>query len=153
MQASPLQLEVLQFTRIELAADSGEVDPGDESLSCEVGYAVANDDARRYRVSMKLVLGNRPGTHPAYKGKVDLFGNFKVVEAWPEEKIMELVSANGPAVLYGAVREMILNLTARFPHGSKQIPTVRFAPIESLVGKPGRSPAKPNNRTSKKKKV
>lgn len=131
MQASPLQLETLQFTRIELAADSGEVDLPDDSLSCEVGYAVANDDARRYRVSMKLGLGDKPGNTPAYIGKIELFGNFKVVDSWSEKKIMELVSANGPAVLYGAAREMILNLTARFPHGSKQIPTVRFAPIET----------------------
>jgi preprotein translocase subunit SecB len=130
MQTSPLQLEAHHFTRIDISVQEGEVEKSDLRFSCETGYAVDEENPRRHRVSLKLVLEARPETRPPYVGEVEAVGYFKVLEGWPEEKIIELVSVNGPSVLYGAIREMILNMTGRFPHGAIQIPAVRFPPME-----------------------
>lgn len=106
------------------------MDDTDFRIACETGYAVDEENPQRHRVSLKVVLGAEPGTRPPYVGEVEAVGYFKVLDGWPEEKIISLVSINGPSVLYGAIREMILNLTGRFPHGAIQIPTVRFPPLE-----------------------
>lgn len=130
MQTSPLQLEAHHFTRIDISALEGEVERSDLRIGCTPSYAVDEDNPRRHRVSLKLVMEAKSDTWPPYVGEVEVVGYFKVLDGWPEEKILELVSVNGPSVLYGAIREMILNLTGRFPHGAIQIPTVRFPPME-----------------------
>lgn len=130
MQTSPLQLEAHHFTRIDISAREGEVEKADLRIRCTPSYAVDEDNPRRHRVSLKLVMDSKPDTRPPYVGEIEVVGYFKVLDSWPEEKIIDLVSVNGPSVLYGAIREMILNLTARFPHGAIPIPTVRFPPME-----------------------
>lgn len=130
MQTSPLQLEGHHFTRIQISAREGAPDGSQNKVECQLAYAVDNTNPRRHRVALTLKLGELPDTTPAYAGEFEIVGFFAVVDAWPEDKIAQLVTANGPSVLYGAVREMIINLTSRLAHGPIQIPTVRFPPLE-----------------------
>ncbi len=129
MQPSPLQLEGHHFTRIQISAREGAADDSQNKVECELGYGVDNTNPRRHRVTLKLKLSEFPDKTPAYTGEFEIVGYFVVVDAWPEDKIAQLVTANGPSVLYGSVREMVINLTCRLPHGPISIPTVRFPPL------------------------
>ena len=145
MKPSPLQLEAHHFTRIDISAREGEIDRNDLPMLCETGYAVDEENPRRHRVSLKLMIEARPNTRPPYIGEVEVVGYFKVLDGWPEDKMMDLVSVNGPSVLYGAIREMIVNLTGRFSHGAVQIPTVRFPPMDK------KEPRKPVKKVARKR--
>jgi preprotein translocase subunit SecB len=136
MQPSPLQLEGHHFTRIQISAREGAPDESQNKVECQLAYAVDNTNPRRHRVALTLRLSEFPDTTPAYTGEFEIVGFFAVVDAWPEEKIGQLITANGPSVLYGAVREMIITLTSRLAHGPIQIPTVRFPPLEEDLHAP-----------------
>ena len=53
-------------------------------------------------------------------------GLFRVVDGWPPEKLPLLVEANGAALLYGAIRELLLNLTSRGPWPQQALRSVTF---------------------------
>jgi preprotein translocase subunit SecB len=51
---------------------------------------------------------------------------FHVVDAWPKAKVKALVEANGAALLYGAIRELVINLTSRGPWPAVVLNAVTF---------------------------
>ncbi len=130
MKPSPLQLESHYFTKIRILARDGAIDDSQNEFKCALAYALDSTNRRRRRVTLKLSLASFPDTAPAYTGEFEIVGFFVVVDDWPEDKISPLVTANGPSVLYGAVREMIMNLTSRLTHGPILIPTMHFPPIQ-----------------------
>jgi preprotein translocase subunit SecB len=69
---------------------------------------------------------------------------------WPDDKIDALVSSNAPALLYGAIREMVVNLTGRSKHGSIHLQTVRFAPSERATKRSETAKAKNRLQATKK---
>jgi len=66
-------------------------------------------------VVLRLKISSPPKEEACYTGEIHAVGLFHVMNGWPAEKIQLLVSANGAALLYGAIRELLLNLTARGP--------------------------------------
>jgi preprotein translocase subunit SecB len=126
MNASPLTLERYFFTliRIEAHLDREAKSTNKLNTSVEVGQAV--EDSRRYQVKLRLAL-MPPDDGPAtYTGEVEAVGIFQVTDHWPEEKRQQLVETNGAALLYGAIREMVFNLTSRGPWPARMMPSVTF---------------------------
>ena len=131
MNPSPLQLERYFFSRIQLDAhaDAG-AQPGYD-LECSVEVGRANDNPRRFQVKLKIGLHPPGKTAAQYTGEFEIVGFFQVAKTWPDDQVSRLVEANGPAVLFGALREMIANLTARGPWPQITLHSVTFVPAPS----------------------
>ena len=138
MIPSPLQLETHFFTRVRVeACQDGSEPPGEGIVSCDVECRKHKKEGRKWlvRLAYKLDRDSAKGV-PAYAVDVEIVGRFQVDAAFPADKVERMVRANGPAVLYGAVREMVCNLTARGPYPAVRLPTVTFIEGTAATGQP-----------------
>ena len=95
------------------------------------------------RWSISLYVGVAEGTDrktAPYDFSVSLIGVFfcKFPENLPEEQLLQcknLLYVNGSSMLYSAVREHILTLSALGPYKKLIIPTYRFAPDDAEESK------------------
>jgi preprotein translocase subunit SecB len=112
---SPLQLESLAFTDVRITAQIDAKEGGKSTTDVGFGGAPLDETHRRWQVTIQVTLGQTGEVKPFYLGAVHCVGIFFVVEEYPPEKIERLVMVNGTGMLYGAVREMISNITSRGP--------------------------------------
>ncbi len=130
MQPSPLHLENYFFTRIHLDACE---DPacqdveGSGALKTQTRCQPHASDPLRWMVTLVLSLDqDADAACPPYTAEFEVVGFFKVDETFAEERRNGLVQANAPAVLFGAIREMLTNLTSRGPYPAVNLNTVTF---------------------------
>lgn len=123
---SAIQLLNHQFAKIELYptdADSpqGPLE-GTHTLSTRRSH---NEDDSLWMAKLSLNFNHSdPGNPAPYTGSIDVVGTFKLHPDFPEDQRVKMVSMNAGAILYGAIRELVLNLTARSLHGMMNIPTI-----------------------------
>ena len=149
MIASPLHLEDYFFTKVHLDACSGGCDKSQPSApTCRCECLKHKEDPRKWMVSLDLQQARSEGKNcPEYTYHPSLVGLFEVSPEFPEEKMDAMVRANAPAILYGAAREMLLNLTSRGPFPPIRLQTVTFI---DQCGKPsGDAPTGGGHRTAK----
>lgn len=128
MIPSPLHLKTYFFTKIQLVACPKGCDtPGDGAFASQVEYARHEKDPSKWMVQLgvRKTEDDEEGC-PEYTFEIQVVGLFAVDAEFPKEKAERMVRANGPAVLFGAVREMVANLTARGPFPPVTLPTVTF---------------------------
>jgi preprotein translocase subunit SecB len=77
-----------------------------------------------WRVVLKVEFGGKHPEQAVHNGQIEFEGLFDVHPEFPQDKVEELVRMNGGAILYGAVRELVLNLTARSKFGPFEMPTI-----------------------------
>ena len=128
MKPSPLQLEQHFFSKISLEAHTDGHIEADHLLNCTISIGQAEGDARRFQVEVRLQLDSPPDKKTTYTGEIWAVGLFRVLEGWPEEKTALLVEANGVALLFGAIRELLLNLTSRGPWPQVRLNAFSFIP-------------------------
>jgi preprotein translocase subunit SecB len=136
MNHSPLQLEHHFFTKVELIANQKDVDPqaiNNIEAKVDAGCSSPPSDpeaAKRYlpqyRVSLTVRLSRFDQRTPAYTGEFVACGYFRVHPGYPSQKCANLVAVNGASLLYGAVREMVANLTARGPYPKVTLVSLNF---------------------------
>ena len=126
MNPSPLQLERHFFTKVRLEANPKGKPGAANELGCEVEIGKALDDAKRFQVTLRLKLLPGPGGEACYAGEIHAVGLFRVLAGWPPEQDLTLVETNGPALLYGAARELLCNLTARGPWPQVVLTSISF---------------------------
>lgn len=122
---SAIQLLEHKFTLIELhPAPSG--DPtGSQSGSHAVLVQPFDEELKIWNVRLRIELLNAEEGNPApYCGTFEVVGRFQLTEDFPKEQENDMLHLSGGAILYGALRELILNLTARSLHGEATIPTI-----------------------------
>jgi preprotein translocase subunit SecB len=142
MKPSPLQLERHFFTKILVEAHRGADPAARAQIQTEVDVARAQNDPKRYQLTLRLKLLPPPGKKPRYTGEVHVVGLVHVAPNWPEGNVQQLVEANGPALLYGAAREMLCNLTARGPWPMLCLHSVTFVkPPAPAAAQPASEPA------------
>ncbi len=131
MNPSPLQLERHFFTKVLIDTNpNGKLEAGHQvNCSVEVGSAV--DDPKRFQVILRIKLLSPPNTEACYTGEIHAVGLFRVLDGWPTSETMHLVESNGAALLYGAVRELVCNLTARGPWPQLVLNSVTFVKPKS----------------------
>jgi preprotein translocase subunit SecB len=128
MYPSPLQFERYFFTKVKVDANpAGKVDAVN-TLNCEVELAIAEGDPKRFQVVLRLKLLSPAGMEACYTGEIHAVGLFRVVDGWPEANRAKLVEANGAALLYGAIRELVLTITTRGPWPPILLNSVTFIP-------------------------
>ncbi len=138
MKPSPLQLESHVFTRIHMDAcedpECLEVE-GARQFQVNTQCQQHNEEPSRWMVTIRVSVSQKDGEPcPPYIFDIEAVGFFQVAEEYPAEKKAPMVKANAPAVLFGAVREMIANITARGPYPRFDLPTVTF--IDEAQTKP-----------------
>lgn len=135
MKRSKLLLERHFFTKIALNFN----ETGDASVSCMVssklegGRSIASEFPGsvemqdHYRVMLTVRLISPPEKLACYTGEISTIGFFRVDQSVPVDKQAKFVIVNGATLLFGAVREMVANLTARGPAPSVTLVAVDFS--------------------------
>ncbi|RYZ83860.1 MAG: hypothetical protein EOP06_19150 [Proteobacteria bacterium] len=96
-----------------------------EESKCEVGISVKERKCGdHWHVKLNVRLQAEQDGDTNYRGQFEFEGIFDVHPDFPKDKITDLVRMNGGAILYGAVRELILTLTSRSNHGPFEMPTM-----------------------------
>ncbi|WP_084416588.1 protein-export chaperone SecB [Massilia alkalitolerans] len=143
MKVSPLQPKGIAFEEISIECARDEhgnpipaidFDFQNVRLQCEVGHADYDDDdeseatiGSSMLVSVRLRIENTEGKIAPYKLNVAVSGLFKWLPKDTEfEKRKDLIVVNGATILYGAIREMTLNVTSRSTSGPLLLPAVNF---------------------------
>lgn len=75
-------------------------------------------------ISHKVAFGGRPPEESTHDCEIEFEGIFDVHPDFPADRIEDLVRTNGGAILYSAVREWVMNLSARSKHGPFEMPTI-----------------------------
>jgi len=142
MNKSPLQLERHFFTKIYLDAHPHADPTAKPQVQTEVDVARAENEPRRYQLTLRLKVTPPPDKKPRYTAEIHIVGLVKVAPTWPDPKVQQLVEVNGAALLYGAAREMLCNITARGPWPMLCLHSVTFVqPPKGLAAPKATAPA------------
>lgn len=148
MSAQILLLDRVEFSTIQVKASSGDFPQDDNfpQLAVEpdnVNFLTRSDliyppeqieDPRHfvltYGVKITSEAGDKNGALP-YEVEIEASGYFRYVggEEFKEERRFRAVRFSGYQILYGAIREMVCNLTARGRHGLWHLPARNFGAI------------------------
>lgn len=129
MNGSPLQLGNCYFTEIRISSRSDAKDDETNLVDVTVeaeAFKRAQETPRQWFVDLRVKINPKEGAKPGYFGEVDALGTFEVDPGWPEDQIEKLVSVNGAGMIYGAIRELVCNLTARGFWNMLVLPTYSF---------------------------
>ena len=132
---SQLQLKQHSFTSIHL--DTNENGSVDAPILISTNIEGGEDKTNPYLLSVKLTVILESDTeHPcAYTGKVEIIGQFEVAKDFDITKRLDVMRVNAVSLLYGAVREMVMTITARSANGMLCIPTLSFIDLPSNIEK------------------
>lgn len=155
MMPSPIQLLQLNFKRVHVEIDP-ERAPAEAlnplttvfvfdgvSITTEVGLGeidLAHERGAMYLVTLRLMVDNQPSAdEPDRKFspyRIDMEAAGVVLLPQGAEKLgppADLVTVNGAALLWSALREQLLTLTARMPAGPVMLPTVHFHDLKQAA--------------------
>ncbi|WP_156429865.1 hypothetical protein [Burkholderia sp. FL-7-2-10-S1-D7] len=123
--------------QFQLELGHGHVDPLTPDIN-GVGEAV---EIQPYVLTMGIRLLGTEGKVAPYRIDVKCVGYFNVVtKAFPDEaRRQDVVVVNGASMLYGTIREMVSNVTARSWHGELLLPSMHFgSDAPNKVGTPNK---------------
>jgi preprotein translocase subunit SecB len=137
MQLSPLILKQHFLTNISVKANVPNFSSQDDlvkllsacksTITTKVEAAKNEENPRLWKVV--LILECRPTADSPfcpYLINIELLGFFEVHQSVAESAVEDLVRCNGPAILFGSAREIILFITGRGPSPPFVLPSVTF---------------------------
>jgi preprotein translocase subunit SecB len=131
---SPLQLRQHCFTHISIRVNPSGLAHGKVSLEPLVSFQNDPENANQWLLTLRVLMKSIDTQTPfIYETDVAIQGIVEVQGDYPAEKREQLAAVNGLSLLYSAVREMILIMTARSFHGLMCLPTLSF--IEVVANK------------------
>jgi len=83
-------------------------------------------DPLLYGVKLRIAIENAEGKIAPYTLDIEVAGYFEVSNKIQKENREEMVIVNGCAVLYSAIRDQVMTLSARSSQGTLILPTVNF---------------------------
>ncbi len=124
-----LSLERHFFSKIELRPHFDAKMQGVLTVVCNFTVSQAADNPRKYQGALVVNMNEDPKNEgkPSYTGSVEIIGIFVISEQYKEDPV-RLVNVTGASLLYGAVRELVCNLTARGPWPMVTLSTMSFVP-------------------------
>lgn len=137
MQPSPIQLEDMSYIGFKVWARSltedeqasiEKFDFNDVMIGESIEFAALGDqdDPESYAVKLKIAINNEEGKKARYDVDVEVAGFFSISKKIPIADREDFIVVNGCAILYGAIRDLVLNLTSRSGNGPLLLPTVNF---------------------------
>lgn len=157
MKPSPIQLLRLNFKQVNVALDPSHLPPevpnpleavftfDGVTIHTEVGVGEAQpgDTGQFYFLELRVVVDNQP--QPGASNQkfspytIDIATEGIVLVPNGAEKLgapEDLAVVNGTSLLWSAVREQVLSLTARMRAGPVMLPTVHFHDLKKQVAAP-----------------
>lgn len=143
VQLSPIQLKQLIFTKIRVELSDGLEKTSElwapnfkmdgVQIFNEITIAKPEDqigDPKNFMMTMRLAILNEAEGCKKAPYTIDL-----VAQAWLETALQndpaqreDMVRVNGASLILGAMRELVIQLTARSGFGPLMLPTLRFMP-------------------------
>lgn len=150
MRASPVKLKHYHFTQLSITPVEGfspdlEADePYPSFLNAQfasgVRLAESADGGNLFILRVHLTGEPKKEKVFPYRFSIEAEAVLACSSADDANTQRDLVAVNGAALLYSAMREILLNLTFRFPHGPMLLPSVHFLDLKA-----GLSPTPPPN--------
>jgi len=162
MKLAPLQLTDYFLTDLTLQANPGfepgkPVDDCIESLHVTPQVALAKDltdKGSEWQVSLEIAQATPVGKNLPYAFSLRIQGTVCASPHLSGVTLQRAVHANGPAMLFGAAREIIRAATGRGPWSAVIIPSTNFLadlpPLEAPAKASGEAPAPAKKATAKK---
>lgn len=131
MKPSPLHLTDYFLTELHFSANSKfdanqEVVLNFDDFQVGVQTSAKAENKREWQVIVRLQHQPAAEANVPYRITAEMIGLFVVVNSFPEERIEWLVTTNGASILYGMLREVIRETTARGPYAAILIPSASF---------------------------
>jgi preprotein translocase subunit SecB len=136
MKLAPLQLVDYYITYLTLQANPRFLKeqpcaPPEESLQVIPNYyantnAPAQQGASEWIVSLEILQSIPEGANLPYSFKLEIQGIVMAAPFLEGTKLQRAIHANGPAMLFGAAREIIRAATGRGPWAAVIIPSTNF---------------------------
>lgn len=140
MQPSLLRLDRIVFQKVRVEATPNPI----LNAECEINSCVNvyrnQDDITKWKVQLTLTLA---GQNAPYTGEITAVGEYTVRGEQSEEASLNLVHVNGPAILYSAIREMVVNITGRGPHPAVLLPSITFIDRKQKKASDSAKPVEP----------
>lgn len=154
MKPSPIQLLRLNFKHVNVALDSSHLPPeipnpleavftfDGVTIHTEVGVGEAQpgDTGHFYFLQLRVVVDNQPQPEASNQKfspyTIDIATEGVVLVPKGAETLgapEDLAVVNGTSLLWSAVREQVLSLTARMRAGPVMLPTVHFHDLKKQV--------------------
>lgn len=162
MQPSQIQLLEMRYLGIKVWPHQTDKDEEQDAESFNfngvlIGEKISiyplleGDENSPYVVMLNVLIENNEGKTAPYDINVCVAGHFKVHKNVAKERIENLITVNGCSILYSAIRELVMTLTARSVNGMLTLPTVNFLDKISENPKPQREDSPKLKRATKKK--
>jgi preprotein translocase subunit SecB len=129
LNPSPLEILYHHFVKIELNASEAPHPEGRINIKCNRNVDYDDGSLEGKLLLEVLIEPIEPEKAIAYTGSVAVQGRFRLHASFPKEKRNLLMEVTAPSILYGSAREMLMNLTARGPHGILTLPSISFQKI------------------------
>ncbi len=145
MKLSPLHLTDYFITELHFSANS-KFDPKQdvhiqpEDFQIGVEAKPNKDNNRRWQVVLKLQHQPAAEANVPCRLTVEIVGYFIVLEGVPDERIERLVQTNGPSMVYGILREVVRDTSARGPYPPVMLPSTSFYQSPSAPHAPAERP-------------
>jgi len=154
MTQSPLLLERYFFTKVSIDAQANGDITAVNGLETKVDVKKSRPpiDPEKlagyqdhYLVTLTLGLAPLDEKIPTYIGQFVVVGYFRVAPSYTREEHDRLVAINGASILFGVIREMVANITARGPFPMLTLISLNFS---DLYPKKEETPAKDKSQTA-----
>ena len=137
---SPLQLKQHLFTIVNVRANPDGTTKGKVQLNQHVVHLPVKGKPNHWQVELNIRHLSCDAKRPfCYDFELHVVGIVEISDTVEKEKRETIAAVNGLSLLYGAAREMVLNITARAPHGPFCLPSLNFAEVLKQA-KPGPLP-------------
>lgn len=144
MRASPVKLKHYHFTQIsitpieefgpdlnsDLEADGPYPSFSNAKFASGIRLAESDDGDNLYILRVHLTGEPKEGRSFPYRFSIEAEGVLTCLIGDEDITARDLVLVNGAALLYSAMREILLSLTFRFPHGPMLLPCVNFLDLK-----------------------
>lgn len=129
---SPLQLKQHLFTAVNVRTNQEGRKDGPVILDQHVVHQRISEKPDRWHLEIHLNHRSAEAKHPFfYDVELHIIGIVEVDDTIDLKKRDVVAAVNGLSLLYGAAREMVLNITARAPHGPFCLPSLNFLEVLS----------------------
>jgi len=137
---SPLQLKSHFFHSIRLQAIPGGKKDAATDINREIAFSPLPQNPKDWQLELTVKLSSTDKAKPfVYELEVHAIGVFELVAELPEDRKQQLIVVNGLSILYGAIREMVINMTARSAYGAVSLPSISFTDVLNEVKPKGGS--------------
>jgi len=126
---SPIQLREHRFTELRLKAVENGTDKGLPSITTTIWYDPDPKTPNQWILVLLVQLSSDPSKPFWYDAEIRIQGLIAAADTLNQDVKEQLALTNGFSVLYGAVRELLLNLTARSVYGPVPLPTLSFVEL------------------------